>query len=153
MFQKIMVAYDESREAGKALEVAIELARALGAELKVVTVLEPLPACFSFAVSAVLAVDWKDEQRARYTALQERARRQAEAAGLHFDTELIHGDEVGSIIGCARKYQADLLVLGMRKHTLLMGRTGQDIAERSPCALLGVPVPLASLRPNPLRHI
>jgi nucleotide-binding universal stress UspA family protein len=57
MFQKIMVAYDESLEAGKALEVAIELARALGAELKVVTVLEPLPAYFSFAVSAVLAVD------------------------------------------------------------------------------------------------
>jgi len=138
MFQRIMVAYDESREAGKALETAIELAKSLGAKLKVVTVLEPLPAYFSFAVSAAMAVDWKDEKQVRYSALQEQARRKAAAAGLHFDTELIHGDEVGSIIECARKYQSDLLVLGMRRHTLLMGHTGQDVAERSPCALLGV---------------
>jgi nucleotide-binding universal stress UspA family protein len=33
MFQRIMVAYDESPEAEKALDVGIELARALGAEL------------------------------------------------------------------------------------------------------------------------
>lgn len=138
MFQRIMVAYDESREAGKALQVAIELARALGAELKIVTVLEPLPAFFSFAVSAVSAVDWKDEKRACYTALQQRARRKAATAGLYLDTELIHGDEVGTIIECARKYGSDLLVLGMRKHTLLTGHTGQEVAERSPCALLGV---------------
>lgn len=138
MFQRIMVAYDESREAGKALEAAIELARTLGAELKVVTVLEPLPAYFSFAVSAASAVDWKDERQARYTALQEQAQRQITVAGLHPDTELIHGDEVGSIIECARKFRSDLLIVGMRKHTLLMGHTGQDVAERAPCALLGV---------------
>ncbi len=139
MFQRIMVAYDESHEADNALLVAIELARALGAKLKVVTVLEPLPTYFSFAVSAALAVHWEDEKRARYTALQEQARQQAAAADLYFDTELIHGEEVGTIIECARKYQSDLLVLGMRKHTLLMGHTtGHEIAERSPCALLGI---------------
>lgn len=138
MFQRIMVAYDESWEAAKALQVAIDLARVLGAELKVVTVIEPLPSYFSFAPSAVLAVNWKDEQKARYTTLEEQARREAAAAGLHFDTELIQGDEVGTIIECANKYRSDLLVLGMRKHTLLMGHTGQDVAERSPCALLGV---------------
>jgi nucleotide-binding universal stress UspA family protein len=138
MFERIMVAYDESAEAGKALDVGIELARALGAELKVVTVLEPVPTYFSFAVSAAMAADWKDEKQARYSTLQEQARKKASAAGLHFDTQLIHGDEVGTIIECAKKYHADLLILGMRKHTLLMGHTGQDVAERSPCALLGV---------------
>lgn len=137
MFRRIMVAYDESTEAERALRVAIELARTLGAELKVVTVLEPLPAYFSFVVSAAYAADWKDEKQARYSALQEQARQQAFLAGLHLDTELIHGDEVGTIIECAKKYQADLLVLGMRKHTILMGHTGQDVAERSPCAILG----------------
>jgi nucleotide-binding universal stress UspA family protein len=143
MFQKIMVAYimvayDESPEAAKALQVSIEMARALGAELKVVTVLEPLPSYFSFAPSAEIAVNWRDKQQARYSDLQEKARQEAATAGLHFDTELVHGDEVGTIIECAKKYRADLLILGMRKHTLLMGHTGQDVAERSPCALLGV---------------
>ncbi len=138
MFQKIMVAYDESPEADKALLVAIGLAKALGAELKVVTVLEPLPAYFSFAVSSAPAVDWKDKQQTRCTSLQEQARRHASAAGLHSDAELVPGEEVGTIIECARKYQSDLLVLGMRRHALLMGHTGHEVAERSPCALLGV---------------
>jgi nucleotide-binding universal stress UspA family protein len=138
MFQRIMVAYDESLEAERALRVAIELAKAFGAELKVVTVFEPLPTYFSFAVSATYAADWKDEKQARYIALQEQARQQAYLAGLHLDTELIHGDEVGTIIECAKKYRADLLVLGMRKHTILTGHTGQEVVERSPCALLGV---------------
>jgi nucleotide-binding universal stress UspA family protein len=85
-----------------------------------------------------LAVNWKDEKQATYNALQEQARKRASAAGLHFDTQLIHRDEVGTIIECAKKYRADLLILGMRRHTLLMGHTGLDVAERSPCALLGV---------------
>ena len=51
MFHKIMVAYDESAEAGRALQASIELAKTLGAELTVVTVLEPLPGYYSFAVS------------------------------------------------------------------------------------------------------
>ncbi len=133
-----MVAYDDSPEAGKALQVAIQLAMSLGSELKVVTVLEPLPVYFSFAASAVAVADWKSGKQARYTALQQKARRETAAAGIYPDAELVHGDEVGTIIECARKYQSDLLVLGMRRHKLLVGHTAQDIAELSPCALLGV---------------
>jgi nucleotide-binding universal stress UspA family protein len=138
MFQKIMVAYDESPEAGRALQIAIGLAKALGADLKVVTVLEPLPSYLSYAASAAAVFDWEDEKRARYTALQEQARKQAAAAGLYLDSALIPGDEVESIIECAQKHQSDRLVLGMRKHGLLIGHTGQQVAERSPCAVLGV---------------
>ncbi|MDX6462072.1 MAG: hypothetical protein QOE55_5769 [Acidobacteriaceae bacterium] len=43
MFHKIMVAYDESSEAARALRDSIYLAKALSAELSVVTVLEPIP--------------------------------------------------------------------------------------------------------------
>src|SRR3979411_736335 len=55
MFHKIMVAYDESSEAARALRASIDLAKALRAELNVVTVLEPIPGYYSFAVSAVPA--------------------------------------------------------------------------------------------------
>src|ERR1017187_10813966 len=85
MFQKIMVAYDESPEAAKALQVSIEMARALGAELKVVTVLEPLPSYFSFAPSAEIAVNWRDKQQARYSDLQEKARQVRLPAGLSLE--------------------------------------------------------------------
>ena len=43
MFHKILVVYDDSPEADRALDVAIESTRALQAELRIVTVLEPLP--------------------------------------------------------------------------------------------------------------
>jgi nucleotide-binding universal stress UspA family protein len=85
MFHRVMVVYDDSREAAKAFQTAIKLARALPAELSVVTV---------------------------------------------------DGDEVGSIVGCARRHRADLLVLGMPKYAL--GHTGKDLADRSPCALMGI---------------
>jgi len=141
MFHKIMVAYDESSEAARALRASIDLAKALRAELNVVTVLEPLPSYYSFAISAVPAVHWTEteEKRARYSALQAEARRQAKAAGLVLDTELISGDEVGTIIDCTKRHHSDLLVLGMRKHGWLMaGHTAKDLTERAPCALLGI---------------
>jgi nucleotide-binding universal stress UspA family protein len=57
MFHKIMVAYDESPEANKALDAAIELTRALPAELSIVTVIEPPPTYFSWAVSALPVIN------------------------------------------------------------------------------------------------
>ena len=139
MFHKIMVAFDDSPEAGRALRVSIELAKVLRAELSVVTVLEPLPIYYSFPISAVPAVDWTEEKRVRYSALQAEARQQAVAAGLVPDAELISGDEVGSIVECTKRHHSDLLVLGMRKHSWLMaGHTAKDLTERAPCALLGI---------------
>ena len=74
MIHKIMVAYDESAEAGRALQASIELAKTLGAELTVVTVLEPLPGYYSFAASVVPAWNWTEEKRVTYSALQAGAR-------------------------------------------------------------------------------
>jgi nucleotide-binding universal stress UspA family protein len=139
MFHKIMVAYDESSEAARALGESIYLAKALSAELSVVTVLEPLPGYYSFAINSVPASNWTEEKRARYSALQAEARQQAKAAGVVLDAELISGDEVDSIIKCAKSHHSDLLVLGMRKHNWLVAdHTAQNIAERAPCAVLGI---------------
>ena len=139
MFHKIMVAYDDSPESGRAPKVAIELARGVGADLGLTIVLETLPAYFSFAMFANAALDWRENNRARCIQLQVQARRWAAAAGLYLDTYLINGDEVSGILECARRYKSDLLVFGMRKHSWLMaGHTAKDIAERAPCAVLGI---------------
>jgi len=139
MFHKIMVAYDESPEAGRALPASIELAKVLGAELSVVTVLEPLPIYYSFATIAAPAIHWTEEKRTKYSALQAEARQEALAEGIVLDAELISGDEVGSIVECAKRHHSDLLVLGMRQHSwLIAGHTAQDVAERAPCAVLGI---------------
>jgi nucleotide-binding universal stress UspA family protein len=139
MFHKIMVAYDESPEANRALESAIELTKALHAELLIVTVVEPPPAYYAWAVSAPPAIPWTEDRQRQSALLQANARQLAEAANVRPDTQIVNGDEVDGIINCAKKYRADLLIMGMRQHTWL-GHTGTDVAERSPCALMGVPL-------------
>jgi len=60
-------------------------------------------------------------------------------ASLYPDVELVTGSEVQTILRCAKQYQADLLVMGMKNRTIVTDRTTQDVAERSSCAVLGVP--------------
>ena len=138
MIERILVAYDESPEAERALQMAIELTRALNADLKVITVAEPLPAYYSYAPSAKFAEDWKSKQENRCSVLQGHAREQLRTSGVYPDAELVPGDEVATIIESAKKFRADLLILGMKKHALLHGHTGKDVAEMAPCSVMGV---------------
>jgi nucleotide-binding universal stress UspA family protein len=139
MVQRILAAIDPSREGARALRMAIDLAREIGADLKVIIVLKPLPACFSFAASAVFAQMWKQSQSQKCSALQSNAKQQMAKAGIFPDAELVAGSEVHTILRCAKRYQANLIVMGMRNRTIVTDRTTQDVAERSPCAVLGVP--------------
>jgi nucleotide-binding universal stress UspA family protein len=139
MLDRILAAIDPSRDGARALGLAIELAREIGADLKVIIVLKPLPACFSYAVSAVFADTWKRSQLHKCSALHARAKAQMAKAGIFPDAELVSGIEVHTILNCAKQYQADLIVISKRNRTIVTDRTAQDVAERAACAVLGVP--------------
>src|ERR1700754_3446081 len=116
MFKKITVAFDESEEAGRALQAAIELAKSLNSSLDVISVIEPPPIYYSFSVLADPYIWWTNEMKTRYTNLQSKARQLAEDAGLAIKATISNGDEIGSILGAARHNKSDLLVIGMPKH-------------------------------------
>ena len=138
MFRKITVAFDESEEAGRALQAAVELAKSLDASLNVISVIEPPPIYFSFSTLVTPYIRWTDEMQTRYANLQSKARQLAENAGLAIEAAISNGDEIGSILAAARHNQCDLLVIGMPKHTWITGNTAHRIAEGVPCALLGI---------------
>jgi len=138
MFSKIMVALDESPESSRALSLAIELAKAVRAQLAVITVIEPLPLYFSFGVSSILATRWVEDRTARSAALEADASRRIKEAGLLPDATVIDGEEVASILQAIKRHGSDLLVLGLQHHLLFMGNTAHDLAEHAPCALLSV---------------
>jgi nucleotide-binding universal stress UspA family protein len=138
MFHKIMVAYDESPESARALDVAIDLARTISADVSVVTVIEPLPGCYSFSINAGPADKWIEERNSRGSALQARALGLTDAAGLRADVELLSGDEAGCIVECVKRHHSDLLVLGYKIHALLLGHTTGHIEDALTCALLSV---------------
>lgn len=112
--------------------------RDTGADLKVIVVLKPVPALFSFAVSAVFAL-WKESQLKKCTALQSQARREMARAGIYPDAELVPGDEVRTILKFAQRFRVDLIVMPLRNRPILTDRTTQDVADRSTCAVLAVP--------------
>lgn len=93
MFAKIAVGYDESPEAGRALATAIRLAKALGSELRAITIKENPPAYASYATAAdsVLAWTLDEDQQEHYEALQAMARKLASRDGVELVTHLLEG--------------------------------------------------------------
>lgn len=142
MFNRILIAYDESKEASKALETGMKLAAELHARATLLTVIEPLPGYVHMACAVVpnLPSQMLDERRVRLEKVQAQARQQAAQQGLEVDTLLIEGDEIPCILDMTRKMKADLLVLGLHRHIpgLEWSGTMRCIANETPCPILAV---------------
>jgi len=143
MYKKIVVALDESKEAKRALERAIELTWQLKSELTIITVEEPLPSYAGFMDSEMPGARQKlvDERNAFYSKLQQEGVAQASAAGIQAKGVIVEGDEVQSIVDHIAANGIDLLVIGRRHHSTmsrLWGGTVHNIAEKSQCSILAV---------------
>src|ERR1700733_13242031 len=142
MFDNILLAYDESKEAEHALESAISLAKTLGSKLTIVTVVEGLPGYTAMAalVDPNLPNEILEEKRHRLQSLQKTAIHHAFDSGVTADAVLVGGEEVESIIETAKRDHPDLLVIGLRKNAAfeLGSGTAHHLAQQSPCPLLAV---------------
>lgn len=142
MFNRILIAYDESKESCKALETGMKLAAELHAHTTLLTVMEPLPASVHMACAVVpqLPTQMRQESRAHIEKAQAHAREQAAKHGLELETMLIEGDEIRCILDITRQTHADLLVLGLHRHArgLEWSGTMRSIANETPCPILAV---------------
>jgi nucleotide-binding universal stress UspA family protein len=144
MFSKILVAYDESPESERALLAGIRLAKRLSAELRAVSVQENLPPYAGYIDAAMPGGTRLLRQQAAdyYRELQTRAQQAAQREGVILTTELVEGDEVEAIVECMQRNQSDLLVLGLHRHSLLLGRiwnhTTYDLVQQLSGSILGV---------------
>jgi nucleotide-binding universal stress UspA family protein len=143
VYRRIAVAYNESAESQRALATAMHLAKALGSELEIITVMADLPAYTAFSsvgdpgLPQVLEVD----REKFYQHLQEKARLSAQAQGLDLQTFSVEGDAVSAIVALLRAHKADLLVVGLHQHDFYVARlwsTVYELAQESPCNVLGV---------------
>jgi nucleotide-binding universal stress UspA family protein len=143
MFKRIVVAYNESAEASRALAAAIHLAKALGAELMAVTIFHDLPAYagYASAVDSSLARTMIEDRRERYEQLQAEARERASSLGVDMVTHLMEGQEVDGIIQFLISHKAELLVIGLHQHSLYISRLWSkvyEVAQDAPCSVLGI---------------
>jgi nucleotide-binding universal stress UspA family protein len=130
---KILVAYDGSDGAKRALDQAAELAHN-GASVSVVSVAEPLP---QFGRAAPMLVPEEDEERK-----QELREAKAALAGKGIDASIVErkGDAATMIIGEAEHENAEVIVMGTRglnsAQRWLLGSVSSKVVEHAPCNVM-----------------
>jgi nucleotide-binding universal stress UspA family protein len=128
----ILIATDGSEQAGQALEVAIDLAKQMGASLEVLSVRPPRPAGRGGTGAPILEVEHVHGPE----HIAEAAAQQAREAGLTATPHAAHGDVVDSIATAAKTLGADLLVVGSRGMGPLsgavLGSVSHALVRRSP---------------------
>lgn len=119
MYKRILVAYDGSDHAKKAVQHAVELAKIFGSALYVITVA---------ADPSQVSLD-----RARKTA--EEAAKTIASAGLKAEVEVRSGTPATEILNYAEEKEVDLIVMGSRGlsaiQRLVLGSVSQAVASRA----------------------
>jgi nucleotide-binding universal stress UspA family protein len=141
VFKRIVVAYDGSDQAIKALNTAIELAKAFNSKLDVVEVVDTaalLGMGFAPIPSDVIAQIYSKAQND-----VEQAKKKAQDAGVKDVTsQVLEGDPATSIIEYASKNGADLIVIGSRGLStfkrLVLGSVSSKVVQESRIPVLVV---------------
>jgi nucleotide-binding universal stress UspA family protein len=129
MFQRILIAWDGSHVARRALDVAIDLARRYGGELCAVSVAYS-PAHAETAADRAESVD---AARAHLTDTFGRVDDRAERAGVTLEHIVIEGDHPASdLLDYAHEHAFDLIVAGHHRS----GRAGRLLLRGVPEGLV-----------------
>jgi len=128
---KILVGYDQTEEAGRALELAVRHAKAFGAKVHVLT-------SRNSGMYKDLPDIEKEEERL------ENAKKLLEEAGVDCETHLlVHGETPAEdIIDFAEKNEADEIIIGIAKKSrvgkLIFGSNAQYVILHAPCPVVTV---------------
>src|SRR5690606_26668068 len=147
MYRRILIATDGSELAGKGLDHGLDLARAVGARVVVVTVTEPWMPAFDDALALSADPDMQREYREGCERSAQRiladAAAQAAAAGVACTTVHVpDGHPSDAIVHAAAEHGADLVVMashgrrGLGK--VLLGSQTEAVLARSKVPVLVV---------------
>jgi nucleotide-binding universal stress UspA family protein len=134
-FQRILVAFDASPHAERALNVALSMAGDMKAKLLVVAVIRPPEPAESAEFNAVL-----EEGRERYERSFGPIREIARQKEIELETDIVVGHPAEQIIHRADTIQASLIVMGKRSHTILhrwmLGSNTERVLKYAHCPVM-----------------
>ncbi len=142
MYKRILLAYDGSAAGQQALLDCHEIAQWSQAELTLIAVM-PLPLTAIGPEGGVYDETLQDSEKERYQMVLDAGVRKLADAGLTARGEVVIGDAVNEIARCARRIEADLIVVG-HKHLdgwaarWWRGSVSKAIIEHAPCSVLVV---------------
>jgi nucleotide-binding universal stress UspA family protein len=142
MFKSIVVGTDGSDTASQAVRQAVDLARAVGAKLELVSAYEPVPAQRLSEERRQTPEDlqWAINPREDVDATLEAAAAIAREAEVPVDVYPRQGDPADAILDVAEEQQADLIVVGNKGMTgakrFLLGSVPNKVSHHAPCSVL-----------------
>ena len=143
MFQSIVVGTDGSDTATQAVRQAIELARAVGARIELVSAYEPVSDARLREESIQRVpqdLQWMINPREDVQATLEAAAAEIRAAGVEVEVFARQGDPADAILDVAEERGSDLIVLGNKGMTgakrFLLGSVPNKVSHHAPCSVL-----------------
>lgn len=137
----IMVAVDDSEPGRWAVSVGSSLARAIGAEVVFVNVINPV-ACLCPDTAFIEAAEAaRSRHLARADSILDRARTSI-GPEVRVDQVIREGDAGPEIVAAAREWEADLIVMGTRGRgrltNFILGSTAETVVREAHCPVLTV---------------
>ncbi len=142
MFKSIVVGTDGSDTAGQAVRQAVDLARAVGAKIELVSAYEPVPSqrLREERRDAPEDLQWAINPREDVDATLQAAAEVARAAGVEVNICPRQGDPADAILDVAEERDADLVVVGNKGMTgakrFLLGSVPNKVSHHAPCSVL-----------------
>jgi nucleotide-binding universal stress UspA family protein len=134
-FRKIMVGYDGSKPADKAVEVALSLAQSVDCKVLVFAVARPPEPATMVEVDAML-----DDAREHYEESFKKISKCAQELDVELETAIAVGHPIQQIVHRAETDHVDLIVLGRRGRTkferMLVGSTAEKVLRYAHCPVM-----------------
>jgi nucleotide-binding universal stress UspA family protein len=142
MFRSIVVGTDGSETAKRAVHDAIELAKAVGASIDLVSAYEPVPNARLRDEARQVPDDlqWMVNPREEVDETLGDAADEVRGAGVEVETFARQGDPADAILDVAEERDADLIVVGNKGMTgakrFLLGSVPNKVSHHAPCSVL-----------------
>jgi nucleotide-binding universal stress UspA family protein len=142
MFGAIVVGTDGSDTASEAVRQAVDLAKATGAKLQLVSAYEPVSNQRLREESTQVPEDmqWMVNPREDVDATLDGAEELAKEAGVEVEKFARQGDPADAILDVAEETKADLIIVGNKGMTgarrFLLGSVPNKVSHHAPCSVL-----------------
>lgn len=136
-FPSILVGYDGSPQADKAVEIAFSLAQDTDSTVLILSVARPPEPPTSVELEAML-----DDAREHFEEKFKVFRERAASLGLDVKTDVVVGHPVEQIVHRAEKNKVDLIVVGRRGMSrfgrMIVGSTSEKVLRYAHCPVMVV---------------
>jgi len=136
-FRKVMVGYDGSKPADKAVEIAFSLAQSTDCKVLLFAVARPPEPATRVELDAML-----DDAREHFQESFDRFSKCAQEQGVNLETAIAVGHPIQQIVHRAEADHVDLIILGRRGMSrfekMLVGSTSEKVLRYAHCPVMVV---------------